>query len=111
MTDLRWAALTGATVISASAWAKIPDEIKPQLLAAARSAGERLQHRIRPLEDEAVSAMQRHGLVVHTVSPEIAADWERRARAGYPKLMGCLVPAKIVAEAERLRDEYRAKSQ
>ena len=111
MTDLKWAPLIGATVISVSAWKKIPDEIKPQLLAAARSAGEQLQPRIRPLEDDAVAAMQQHGLAVHAVSPEIAAEWERRARAGYPKLIGCLVPAKIVAEVERLRDEYRAKSQ
>lgn len=111
MTDLKWAPLIGATVISVSAWKKVPDELEPQLLAAARSVGERLQTRIRPLEDEAVAAMQQHGLVVHAVSPETAAEWERRARAGYPKLIGCLVPAKIVAEVERLRDEYRAPSQ
>src|SRR5262249_33626573 len=71
MTDLKWAPLTGATVITETAWEKIPDEIKPQLLAAARAAGEKLQPRIRPLEDEAVKAMQQHGLIVDAVSRDV----------------------------------------
>jgi hypothetical protein len=29
-------------------------------------------------------------------------------RAGYPYIVGNLVPADMVAEVERLRDEYRA---
>ncbi len=111
MTDLKWAPLIGATLISMQSWEKIPDDLKPVLLKAAREAGENLQPQVRPLEDEAVAAMLKHGLVIHAVPPEVAAEWEQSARAGYPKLVGCLVPAEIVAEVERLRDEYRAKSQ
>lgn len=110
MTDLKWAPLIGATVISIPAWQKIPNALKPKLLQAARNAGDLLQPRVRPLEDEAVATMQTHGLVVHTVPPEILAEWEQSAAAGYPKLIGCLVPAPIVAEVALLRDQYRSKA-
>jgi TRAP-type C4-dicarboxylate transport system substrate-binding protein len=111
MTDLKWAPLIGATVISTRAWDKIPDDLKPVLLKAAREAGENLQPQVHPLEDKAVAAMLKHGLVVHAVPPEIAAEWEKSARAGYGKIIGCMVPRGIVAEVEKLRDAYRASVQ
>jgi hypothetical protein len=52
--------------------------------------------------------MQKHGLVVHHVPPEVVPEWEESVRAGYPYIVGNLVPADMVAEVERLRDEYRA---
>ena len=108
MTDIKWAPLVGATVITTRKWRTIPDDVKPLLLRAARDAGARLQRVIRKLGDEAVEVMKKHGLVVHHVPPEVAAQWERRARAGYAKIVGPVVPPKMVAEVERLRNEYRA---
>ena len=52
--------------------------------------------------------MKKHGLVIHHVPPEVAADWERSIHATYPNLIGSLVPADMVAEVERLTGEYRA---
>lgn len=108
MTDLKWAPLVGATVISTRKWQEIPDELKPVLLKSARETGARLQRQVRKLGDDAVEAMKKHGLVVHHVPPDVAAEWERSARAHYPKLVQKIVPAEMVAEVERLRDEYRA---
>ena len=108
MTDLKWAPLIGATVISMRKWRRIPDTIKPLLLKTAREAGARIRDETRKLGEEAVEAMKKYGLVVHHVPPEVAAHWEKRARAGYPKLLGKVVPAAMVAEVERLRNEYRA---
>ena len=39
---------------------------------------------------------------------EVVPEWEESVRAGYPYIVGNLVPADMVAEVERLRDEYRA---
>ena len=108
MTDLNWAPLIGATVISMSKWQSIPDDLKPILVKAAREAGARIRDETRQLSNDAVEVMKKHGLVVDHVSPEVAALWESRARAGYPKLIGQVVPAGMVAEVERLRNEYRA---
>ncbi|MFQ5916740.1 MAG: TRAP transporter substrate-binding protein DctP [Candidatus Binatia bacterium] len=107
MTDLKWAPLIGATVISTRTWRKIPDDLKPLLLESAQEAGRRIRRETRKLGDDAVAVMKRHGLVVHHVPPHVAAEWEKSARAAYPKFVGKVVPAEMVAEVERLRNEYR----
>ncbi len=108
MTDLKWAPLVGGTVISMRKWQRIPDDVKPLLLQSAHEAGARILSETRKLGDEAVEAMKKYGLVVHPVPPDVVAHWERSARAAYPKLIGKIVPAPMVAEVERLRNEYRA---
>jgi TRAP-type C4-dicarboxylate transport system substrate-binding protein len=108
MTDINWAPLIGATVISTRKWQSIPDDLKPVLIKAAREAGARIRDETRQLSDEAVEVMKEHGLVVHHVPPDIVTRWESVARAGYPKIVGTEVPAGVVAEVERLRNEYRA---
>ncbi len=106
LTDLKFVSLVGAIVVSTRTWNSIPDDLRPKLLDAARKAGARLQE-VRRLGEEAVEVMKKHGLTVHPV-PEDAIDaWERRARLGYPR-MTAVVSADLVAEVERLRDEYRA---
>ncbi len=108
LTDMKWAPLFGATVISTKKWQEIPDHVKPALLQSAREAGTRLRQDVRKLERQAIEVMTKHGLVVHPVPPDIVAHWERSARASYPRLVGKVVSAEMVAEVERLRDEYRA---
>ncbi|MEE8499576.1 MAG: TRAP transporter substrate-binding protein DctP [Kiloniellales bacterium] len=107
MSDLKLAPLVGGLVISTRTWRAIPDDVKPRLLEAASDAGARLKA-IRNLDDDVIETMKKHGLVVHHVPPEVAADWERSIRATYPTLIGRLVPADMVAEVERLTSEYRA---
>jgi TRAP-type C4-dicarboxylate transport system substrate-binding protein len=108
MTDLKWAPLVGAVVISKRAWERIPEKLRPRFHDAARQAADRLQVRVRELGDEAVAVMQRHGLSVHAVPEAAVPAWEQAARAGYSRLVGAIVPADMVATVERLRDEYRA---
>jgi TRAP-type C4-dicarboxylate transport system substrate-binding protein len=108
MSDLKWAPLDGAIVMPLAAWKALPPELRPKLLEAAEESGAKLARSIQALSDEAVAVMQRHGLVVHRVPPDMVPEWEKRARAGYPYIVGDLVPAEMTAEVERLRDEYRA---
>ncbi len=111
MTNLKWAPLVGATVISTRKWHELPDGVKPLLLQSARDAGTRIRRETAQLGEKAVEVMQKHGLVVHDVPLAVLAEWERNARAAYPKITGKLVPAEMVAEVERLRNEYRASRQ
>jgi TRAP-type C4-dicarboxylate transport system substrate-binding protein len=108
MSDLKWAPLDGAIVMPLPTWTAFPPELQPKLLAAAQDSGARLARSVQALSDEAVAVMQKHGLVVHHVPPEVVPEWEESVRAGYPYIVGNLVPADMVAEVERLRDEYRA---
>lgn len=109
MTDLRWAPLTGATVITARAWSRIPPELHPELRRAAEAAGDRMREAVRRLERDAVAAMQKRGLQVVEVSAEDYRQWEETARAVYPEIRGNVVPARYFDEVLRLRDEFRAR--
>lgn len=108
MTDVKWAPLVGATVISTRVWDRIPEDLRQRLLTSAQTLGEASQTTIRELGPKAIAVMKTHGLTVHSVPPEVVVKWEERARQGYPKLIGKIVPADLVAEVEQLRDEYRA---
>jgi len=108
MTDLRWAPLLGATVMTNAAFNEIPNEAKPLLVKSAANASQRFRNEIRGLSIDAVEVMKKHGLVVHPVPPAVALQWENRARSGYAKIIGRVVPPNMFAEVERLRGEYRA---
>ncbi len=108
MTNLKWAPLVGALVISTRTWRDLPDAAKPDLLRAARRVGERLKRVVPKLGDEAVEVMKKHGLVVHQVPDDAAAAWERVARASYASVEDVVVPAAMVAKVTRLRNAYRA---
>ena len=110
MIDVKWAPLVGATVVSASTWNRIPADLRPQLLAAARRAGDRLRDDVRRLGDDAVVEMQKRGLTVYRADAATLADWKAEAEAAYPALRGALVPEDLFDEAVRLRDEYEQQN-
>lgn len=107
MSDVKWAPLVGATVITERAWRRIPADLRPKLLKATRDVGKKLQPQIRKLEAEAIAVMKKHGLKVHHVPEDVRAEWVRRARKGYPQLIDRIVPKAMVSEVERVRDAYR----
>jgi TRAP-type C4-dicarboxylate transport system substrate-binding protein len=107
MTDLQWAPLVGATVISRAAWERIPADLRPALLAAARDAAAARREEIRRLDREVVAEMQKYGLRVVPVPADARAEWQASAEGVYPVLRGKLVPPEIFDAAVRLRDEYR----
>ncbi|MBW1896618.1 MAG: TRAP transporter substrate-binding protein DctP, partial [Deltaproteobacteria bacterium] len=88
MMELRWQPLPGATVVSLRQWNKIPEELRHSLEAVARELGARLQKQIRQLEQEAIAAMQSHGLEVIAVSPAAEEQWISLAQEqAYPVLV------------------------
>ena len=109
MTDMKIAPLVGATVMTTRRWRAIPDDVKPRLLEAARDVEARNRRAMRNLGDAAIEAMRKRGLVVHHVPPDVVRQWERSARIGYPRIVGSVVPREIVAEVERIRNEFRAR--
>lgn len=108
MTDVKWAPLVGAVVISVRTWKRIGEGDRRSMLEISRKAGLRFQALLPKLSSEARRVMVKHGLKIHPVTPKIRELWEAGARAGYPKLIGQLVSAEMVAEVERIRNEYRA---
>lgn len=108
MTGLKWAPLLGATVITLKAWQSIPDNLKPAFASAASSIADTARARIRSLDDDAIAAMQTHGLIVHPVPQQLLGEWEAVAQEGYTKVIGKVVSAEAVGEVEKVRDACRS---
>lgn len=109
MTDVKVLKMIGATIVTMKAWRRIPEEVRPRVLAAAAEAGRRSEMRIRSFDAESIKVMQQHGLTVHALTPELQRAWEVRSRDAYPVLLDGVVPPDMVARAERLREEYRSR--
>jgi TRAP-type C4-dicarboxylate transport system substrate-binding protein len=107
MTALPWQLLLGATVINKTVWDKVPADLKPALLQAARESGTRLRDEIRKTGDRDVEAMRKRGLNVVAVDAKAREQWKKTAESLYPKIRGAVVPADAFDEAMRYRDEYR----
>jgi len=106
MTDLKWAPLNAATVISTEAWRRIPAKYHAPLLESARKIGRELRDAIRQAGDDAVTAMQARGLKVIELDAGARAAWREEAADAWPKLRGTLVEASYFDEAMRLHAEY-----
>jgi TRAP-type C4-dicarboxylate transport system substrate-binding protein len=107
MTDMPWQILMGATIIRKETWEKIPADLRPQLLAAARNAGAKLQAAIRQEQQPDIEAMKKNGLIVVPVDAKTREAWRRAAEAAYPLMTKSAMPADAFDDAMRYRDEYR----
>ena len=108
MADLRFAPLTGATIIDKRAWAKIPADLRPKILEASRTGGQRLRGEIRKLNEEAVKVMVRNGLKISRIPPEAQAEWRKLIEDIHPRIRGPIVPADAFDAVRASRDAYRA---
>ncbi len=108
MLDLNWAPMVGACVVKKDAWDTIPDDTRRPLLVSAATAGKEIQAKSRTEGEQAVAAMQKRGLTVHPVAPEMEAQWRAAAEQLYPDIRGQLVPSDIFDEVQRLVKARRA---
>lgn len=108
MTNIKWAPLIGATVVSKKAWDKIPMAARDQLKKAALEAGERMKVEIRSADDKAIGIMKEKGLKVVEVTPEQYAQWQKLFEDAYPQMVGKLTPKESFDLAMKYRNEFRA---
>jgi len=104
MMDYSMAWLMGATLVRRDAWERVPAEIRPALLAAAREVGERLNAESRRLHDDSIAAMRRQGLSVEPVDRDA---WRAAAERSWPAVRGRAVPVDFFDEVVRAREEFR----
>jgi TRAP-type C4-dicarboxylate transport system substrate-binding protein len=108
MLVMNWAPIVGACVIRRDVWLAIPPEVQTRLQAAAASAGEKIRQRGRLEHEEAIRAMQQHGLQVHALPPEAAAEWEEVAASLRGRIRGAMVPSEIFDAVQAELAEFRA---
>jgi TRAP-type C4-dicarboxylate transport system substrate-binding protein len=109
MLELNWAPLVGALVVRQDIWEKIPAATRAALLAAAATAGREIKAISRREMDASVTAMEKRGLKVTKVTPEVEAEWRACVETVYSRIRGPIVPAEIFDESLRILAEYRAQ--
>jgi TRAP-type transport system periplasmic protein len=105
MMDVPWGYLIGATIVRKDAWDKVPADVRPKLLAIARELGARVDAEVKKLNDDAIAAMKKQGLVVVKVDP---APWRAAAEKAWPVVRGKVIPAPFFDEVLKDRNAFRA---
>jgi len=108
MTDVNWTPLVGALMLTKRAWDSIPQALHEPFMQAAQEAGRKLQAAGRLENEQAIATMKtKWQLEVHSLTPQIEAEWQAFAEGVYPRIRGTMVPAEMFDSAKRLVDEYR----
>jgi len=107
MLDLHIAPLTGAMIISNSAWNKISEEDKAKVTAAAQTMEKRVRAEAPAQDAESVKQMVARGLQVTTLDPKAAAEFRNAATQLDSTMRGSMVPADVYDMAVQERDALR----
>jgi TRAP-type C4-dicarboxylate transport system substrate-binding protein len=110
MLEINWAPIVGALVVTSKAWDAMTPEGQQALRTAGEKAGLQMRGQARREVDEAVDAMKKRGLVVHTPNAADMKEWNALAEALYPRIRGSMVPADTFDEVFRHVKAYRAQA-
>ena len=108
MLDMNWVPLSGAAVITRKTWDTIPPETQQAIRASAREAGKLIKADGRRENLESIEAMKKRGLKVHTLTPQLNAEWDEVVAKSYPKVRGTAVPQDIFDEVTAELKTFRA---
>jgi TRAP-type C4-dicarboxylate transport system substrate-binding protein len=107
MTDLRWAPVNGAVVISNRIWQEISAQHHEALLESIRAISGAALAKIRESGEQSIAEMRARGLNVITLGPDELALWRREAEAAYPALRASSGHPELFDEVVRLSAEYK----
>lgn len=111
MLRINWVPIVGATVITNKAWNAMRPDARDALTEAAVVAEQKLRVHRNTIDDGAIEAMKKRGLVVHEPTPEIDAAWRKFIEPVWPVIRGKLVPAATFDKVQNLLAEYRDQQQ
>jgi TRAP-type C4-dicarboxylate transport system substrate-binding protein len=108
MLDIHVAPLSGALIMSNTAWNKISPEDRVKITAAAQVLEERVHTEIPKQDADSIKSMQTRGLQVITVDPKAGAEFRAAANQLVSTIRGEMVPADVFDMALQARDAARA---
>lgn len=111
MLDLKWVPISGGMVMSKKTWDGLPQTTRAAMKQAALEAAKKMEESSSVEDTEAVAAMQKHGMQVHAMSPELQQEWDHFAKdVLWPRIRGSVVDAESFDEVQRLTAEYRQQA-
>jgi TRAP-type C4-dicarboxylate transport system substrate-binding protein len=108
MLDMNWVPLVGAAIVTRKAWDAMPPETQQAARQSALEAGKLIKADGRRENEESIEAMRKRGLKIHTLTPEIDAQWNEVVATSWPKVRGSVVPADIFDEEMAQLKKFRA---
>ena len=108
MSELRWAPMFGALVVSERSWRQIPDRFKPELIEIAERIGRELDAQARVADREAVRVMQDYGLELHAPASGSNDEWQEIVDAGFDQMIGSVVDERAYDMVVDLLETFRA---
>jgi TRAP-type C4-dicarboxylate transport system substrate-binding protein len=108
MLELDWAPIVGAVIVTRKSWDAMSNAGRLALAKAGAEAGVELRALSRREHQDSVAAMEKRGLKIQRLTPELEAEWRHAAEQMYPLVRGKMVPAEFFDEVQRLLGEHRA---
>ncbi|MBD3321824.1 MAG: ABC transporter substrate-binding protein [Chitinivibrionales bacterium] len=110
MCELNWAPLIGGVVISRRTWKKVPEELRPKLIDAARKIGKSMEQEIAGADQEAIAIMKKHGLVIHPVPDDAVRKWKEVVDKGTKKVFGKSLDKETYTRIQALIREHEKEA-
>ncbi len=107
MLDLHIAPLTGAMIVSNTAWNRISPEDRQKVAAAAQAMDKRVRDGAPAQDADSVKQMVARGLQVISLDAKAAAEFRTAAAQLETTMRGSMVPADIYDMAVKERDAVR----
>ena len=110
MLPINWVPIVGATVMSKRKFDSLAPHVQEAVMAKAREGGARLRAHRTVQDSEAIGAMQKRGLTVQPLTPELERAWLDLAEEAWPQVRGSMVPAETFDKVREILELYRAQA-
>ncbi len=107
MLEIRVAPFLGSFVMIETMWRRVPNALKPDLLASVERQIARLDSAVRELEDEAIETMEQYGLEVTRLSSSQEERWYDEFSESSSLTVGTVFDEELYESITRYLSEYR----
>ena len=107
MLRINWVPIVGATVMRRQTLEALKPEAREALLAAARKSTVELRAHRAVQDEESIRAMEKRGLRVRELTPELEQAWRALAERAWPMVRGTMVPAETFDRVQAILAEHR----
>jgi len=102
--DAKLCPVIAGFVISTGSWAKIPDQYKPEMMAAVERMRKRLSESLEESDQRYIDNMKKEGVTFITPSPEELAQWDKSFSADIDKINRSVPGALDMAFYRKIQD-------
>jgi TRAP-type C4-dicarboxylate transport system substrate-binding protein len=107
MANVSIAPFMGGILMNETAWRRIPDRYKNELLAICKRMERDIERSIINLESETISTMARYGLQINQLSPQQTQEWYDDTARYENRLVGSVFNREYYQRISSILAEYR----